>query len=524
MANDLQRLQASPRHAARWQNAQRQFLAGETPAALLAYRELLNRFPGVAQLWFELGMAEMAALEFSAAEQAFHRAETLAPRDSSLLVLLGQQYHRLRRLDLARACYQKAVAVDPRSVHAQLSLAAWLERERRFEEAQACVEACLRDHPADPQALCLRALLLHRLGKNQEAETLLRDLARGTTSDPNVQYTSRQLLGVVLDQLGQYGEALQYLSEAKALMAKLANAGRMLQDYDLADRRRRELLAGLSSEMIRRWRSESAESPGPQKLAFLGGHPRSGTTLLEQILGAHPEVLPFDESEAFAQEIWHPLAPMQSSQPLRLEALDRLSASQRSRLRAHYLKSLLRESAGAPADRILLDKNPSPTAALHLWLRVFPEVKVLVALRDPRDVIISCFFQNLMLTPTNANFLTLERTVKHYRDLMDVWLRLRQLGGFEWLETRYEDLVGNVEAEGRRVTQFLGLVWQPEQASHHLSAAAKFVFSPTYNAAAQPVHARAVGRWHHYADALAPFQQQLAPYCEAFGYSLQETT
>ena len=74
-----------------------------------------------------------------------------------------------------------------------------------------------------------------------------------------------------------------------------------------------------------------------------------------------------------------------------------------------YLKSLLRETQGEPTARVLLDKNPSPTASLHLWLRLFPDSKVLIALRDPRDVLISCFFQNLALTPTNANFLTLER-------------------------------------------------------------------------------------------------------------------
>ena len=90
---------------------------------------------------------------------------------------------------------------------------------------------------------------------------------------------------------------------------------------------------------------------------------------------------------------------------------------------------------------------------------------MIIALRDPRDVIVSCFFQNLRLNATNANFLSLERTAKHYADLMDVWLRLRELGGFDWLESRYEDIVNNLESEGRRVTEFLGLSWHERQAS-----------------------------------------------------------
>ena len=68
-------------------------------------------------------------------------------------------------------------------------------------------------------------------------------------------------------------------------------------------------------------------------------------------------------------------------------------------------------------------------------------------------------FPELPLNLANVNFLSLERTVKYYSDCMDVWLRLRELGGFEWIETRCEDAMANLETEGRRVTGFLGLPW-----------------------------------------------------------------
>ena len=166
-----------------------------------------------------------------------------------------------------------------------------------------------------------------------------------------------------------------------------------------------------------------------------------------------------------------------------------------------------------------MDKNPSPTASLHIWLRIFPELRVIIALRDPRDVIISCFFLNIMLNATNVNFLSLERTAKHYADLMDVWLRLRELGGFQWLETRYEDVVANVEGEGKRVTESLGLSWHPDQARYYETARRKVLFAPTYHDVTQPVYKRAVGRWERYAEALEPIQSRLTPYCRAFGYA-----
>jgi Flp pilus assembly protein TadD len=520
MPPDLAKLQSSPRDAERWQKAQQQLLSGRQSQALPNYRDLARRFPGVVQLWFELGIAAANDLDFALANQAFQHAEQLAPTDASLLVLLGQQYHRLRRADQARGCFERAVAAEPDSVHARLSLVAWFERERRLDDAWQCVEACLVKHPRDAQARCVEALLLHRKGQNTEAETRLRDLIRAGSQDRNVRFSTRHLLAVVLDELGQYSEAIHWLHEAKAEVRQTTNTARLEKDYDQADARRRELLRALTPEMIQRWRQEPPVEPSRHRLAFLGGHPRSGTTLIEQILGAHPGIAAFDEPDAFVQEVWNQLAPMPAAQGLTAPALNGLTPARRAELRHRYFKSLGREATGKPPAEAWLDKNPSPTASLHLWLRVFPELKVIIALRDPRDVVISCFFQNLMLTATNANFLSLERTARHYADLMDVWLRMKELGGFDWIETRYEDVVTGMEAEGKRVTEFLGLAWHPQQAKSHETAARKLLFAPTYNDVTKPVHNRAVGRWRHYAEALAPIQQKLAPYCRAFGYVL----
>jgi tetratricopeptide (TPR) repeat protein len=515
---DLARLEKSPRDLARWQRAQRQLLAGQAAAALPDYRDLTQRFPGVLNLWFELGSAAAGDLDFATASQAFARAEALASANPPVLVMIGQQYHRLRQIDRARASFQRAVQADPSSTHARLSWAAWLERERRLEQAAEQTEACLARNPRDHAALYYRAFLTHRSGRHAEAEALLRDLINGELPDPNVRLSCLHLLGVVLDELGQYAPALEFLLKAKALTRQLNNVAALEQTYDRADRQRRALLAQLTPPMIRRWREEAPVPPPRHRLALLGGHPRSGTTLLEQILGAHPAIRAFDESEAFVSEVGDKLAPPPPAAALTANALHALSSSRRTELRRRYFKSLFREADGEPAAEVILDKNPAPTASLHLWLRVFPESKVLIALRDPRDVIISCFFQNLALTPLNVNFLGLEPTVKHYMDLMDTWLRLRELGGFEWLESRYEDIVGGLEAEGRRATAFLGLEWHTDQAACHEAASRKLIFSPTYGEVTKPVHNRALGRWRHYAAALEPFQQRLAPYCRAFGY------
>jgi tetratricopeptide (TPR) repeat protein len=512
---DLARLEKSPRDIDRWQKAQQQLMAGRAAAVLPVYRELTQRFPGILNLWFELGTAAAGDLDFALARQAFGRAETLAATNPNVLIMLGQQYHRLRLTDCARACYLRAVEADPSSSHARLSLAAWHERERRLDQALEQVEACLARQPKQPAALYYRAFLLHRAGRSVEAENLLRALAQGSLPDPNVKISCFHLLGVVLDELGQYAEALEWLLKAKTVTRQTNPVSALQQSYDKPVHQRRTLLAQLTPEMIRRWGQDAPAQAMPCQLALLGGHPRSGTTLIEQILGAHPAVRAFDESEAFVGEIGDKMTGLTTAR-----ALSALPAASRNELRRRYCKSLFREVEGEPGAAVLLDKNPAPTASLHLWLRVFPESKVLIALRDPRDVILSCFFQNLSpLTPLNANFLSLERTLQHYADLMDTWIRLRELGGFTWMETRYEDVVAGLETEGRRVTEFLGLTWHPDQAAWEESARRKLVYSPTYGEVAKPIHARAIGRWQNYAAALEPSLPRLAKYIEALGYA-----
>ena len=513
---DLAKIQSSPRDLVRWQKAQAQLLGRRFGPALAAYRELARRHPAVAELWFELGNAAAGELDFALANQAYRRAQELSPTRASLLGSIGHQYLGLRQLDDARACFEQAVAAEPDSVDARINLAVWFEKERRLDEAWENIAACLQKHPRDDQARYFRALLLHRKKHDAEAETALRDLIQDRPQYPYVKYAAPHLLGVVLDQLGQYDEAFRWLVTAKAQVRTITDTAALENAYDEGDRRRRVLLAGLTPEMIARWRQEPPASRGNYQIAFLGGHPRSGTTLLEQILDAHPDVLAFDEPAAFLHEVEQQINFVPSGNAA--DQLNQLPASRRTEMRRRYVKSLLREIPGPPTQRVLVDKNPSPTMSLNLWLRVFPELKVIIALRDPRDVVISCFFLNIMLNATNVNFLNLERTAKHYADLMDVWLRMRELGGFDWIESRYEDMVADLEAEGRKVTEFLGRQWHPQQGRFHETARRKVLYAPTYHDVTQPVYQRAVKRWERYAAALAPVQAKLAPYCRAFGY------
>jgi len=152
-------------------------------------------------------------------------------------------------------------------------------------------------------------------------------------------------------------------------------------------------------------------------------------------------------------------------------------------------------------------------------LRLFPEARVLIALRDPRDTIISCFMQYLPLNPNSVCFLTLERTAERYAIDMGVWRKLREIIASPWLEVRYEDTVASLEKETRRALDFLELPWEPEVLNYRERLTTKAVGSPTYEAVKEPLYTRAIGRWKNYQKFLEPCLPTLQPFIEAFGYS-----
>jgi sulfotransferase family protein len=193
--------------------------------------------------------------------------------------------------------------------------------------------------------------------------------------------------------------------------------------------------------------------------------------------------------------------------------IERLAALRERYL--NYMAAALNEPIG---DRIHLDKNPTMTLVLPGFLRLFPETHLLIALRDPRDVVISCFMQYLPLNANSVCFLTLERTAQRYANDMGIWRRLREMIASPWLEVRYEDTVANLEKEARHVLQFLGLSWEPQVLKYRERLSRKAVGSPTYEAVSQPLHTRAIGRWKNYQKFLEPYLPILQPSVDAFGY------
>jgi hypothetical protein len=168
---------------------------------------------------------------------------------------------------------------------------------------------------------------------------------------------------------------------------------------------------------------------------------------------------------------------------------------------------------------MLLDKNPAMTVLLPVINWAYPEMKLLIALRDPRDIILSCYMQRLPLSTISANWLSLNDAADYYVRSMGAWMTVRQSTFSPWLEFRYEDVVAELEREARRILDFLGLPWDEKVLKFYEHAREKMVRSPTYKDVTQPVYHKSVGRWQHYARHFEPILEKLGPFIKEFGYA-----
>jgi len=470
--------------------------------------------PGNSGILLDLGGLYGKRYDYAAAERCFEKAVRIAAKKTEALVAAGQQSRDFGNYAMAERYFQRALAQKD-SPETLVKLAELYERLRRLPEATDLTDRVLRLDGACAPALVLRAKLHRQAGQLNEAEKLLRSFLL-VKSEPAIRAQGWYELGAILDRQGRYDEAMTAFREAKAQLRPLAD--RAIAELQMVRKRLQVMQAGLSAETLHCWFDSAPALTPPRRLALLGGHPRSGTTLLEQVLDSHPDIVSVEETTIFYDDAYMPLTRGLSDDEPMLSVLAAASTGALQQSRAGYFRSAELFLGNPIGRRLLIDKNPSLTFLIPLLIRVFPEIKLLIALRDPRDVVLSCFMQSLPLNQGSSAYLSLESTVAEYTALMGLWQTLAPLVQNPFLEVRYEDMVNDLEPVARRTLDFLGVPWDAHVLGFDEHARQKVVRSPTYADVVNPVYKRAVGRWRNYQKFLEPHLKMLEPFVKAFRY------
>lgn len=442
------------------------------------------------------------------------RLAQIAPRDASVLIEAGQTLERFGLFEQASRLYERALDADAGSIEARVRLASSAERLHRLDQAEVLAGEALRRNPGAHEAALVLARVQRRSGRAGEAEqTLEATLSRAEPADfPGAQLWYE--MAAVLDVQERYAEAAAALVWAKAL---LAERGRILAPAaEDAEYTLRRFVQELTPQRVRQW-IEASAALAPARVSALVGFPRSGTTLLEQVLAAHPFIESVEESQHLSTELvtgFHRAVPGADSLA---QVLDRIALADVRRCRENYLRAMSAHAEGSLGERWLLDKNPIRTLMMPVLRRAVPGAPIVVALRDPRDVVLSNLMQAFEPSAMNLAFLDPARAGAFYALHMGGWLKLREMI-HGWIEVRYEDVVVDPSAQARRVLDLLGLPWHEALDHFQESTSRRAVRSPTYAAVREQVHTRAVHRFEHYADYLAPALPAIEPLVDALGY------
>ncbi|HBK92154.1 MAG TPA: hypothetical protein DDZ68_10835 [Parvularcula sp.] len=514
---------------------------GETQGARQIGAEILAQDPDEPNALQVLGVIAWREGRMDEAREKFERANKAAPDHPPILNSLGVIYRDLGDLPSSRAMLERAAAVQPNFADAWHNLGTTLAA--LGADARAAFEKAISVSPANSVALGKYAHYLeakHELApareyadrtlsidpKNYFALVTLINLAlRVDAADDALSLADRALATAELTPanrailLGKRARALEKLSRYAESFAASAEANSIL--HTARGEKLENLTGPRSPATLQRLEAFARSAPASiwtdraadrgASPVFLVGFPRSGTTMLDQVLSTIDSVCVIEEKENIA-DAWMELLVS----PDGLDKWRNMGPQDAARLVSAYWR---RASAHVPqGGPMVIDKLPLDTALLGIIHFLFPKAKIIFALRDPRDVVLSCFQQMFGLNAAMVQFLDLRMAAAYYDQVMRIGMVWRERLPLEVFEVRYENVVSDFEAEIGALLGFLGLSWSDGLRRFHETARKRTIRTPSATQVIQPLYASAVGKWRNYERELAPVRALLDPWAKRFGY------
>jgi len=512
--------------------AKRAYAGGDKPGAAALARQVLLRAPGEATALQILGVVALDAGDYAGARRHLEASNAARP-NAATFNMIGVAAGRSGDAEAARsafaqagelglvdgwrnlavsergeaqvAAYRRALALAPNDVASHAGLAQALEARHDLAGAKMHANVALRSDATNATARLALARVLMREKDFVGAEAAVAPLLQAPRVGPEQRVLALGLIGDARDRRDDAHGAFQAFTAANQLSLQLhgawLNADERLY-HPASVRRMAELTAALN---ISEWPLVSAHrSP-----VFLVGFPRSGTTLLDQILSSHSKIVCLEESEHFGDALGEVITDR-----ARVWQLESLTSDEITRIRESYWNRVQ-----APDGAIVVDKFPLNIVVLPWIKRVFPDAKIVFALRDPRDVVLSCYQQRFTINAAMAQFLELKRAAAYYDQVMALFQLCRERLGLDLHQARYEDVVGDLEGAARSLSAFLGAPFESAMLNYRETALGREIATPSARQVIEPLYDRSIGRWRRYAAELSPVLPVLTPWASRYGYA-----
>lgn len=440
------------------------------------------------------------------------QAISAAPRHAAAWLERGYVLDALRSDAAARDSYERALAIDLNMAPALGKLADAAAKAGDEVTARTFAGRALALDDLEPAATCALATIEIEARDGVAAERRLSALLRSPIRGDD-RTRALTLLGDALDRQDRTAEAFDTYQQAQAnfrscYAALLSPTAKRPSHRTFVEAIRDQVIATPALAALPTHEPVTGEAA---RHVFLLGYPRSGTTLVENVLASAPDVVALEERDTLAATDDVLVANDGAMPPL-----DTLDPALVTRLRAAYWERV-RQYTGDVAGRTFVDMNPFNGIKLPVIARLFPDARIVIMRRDPRDVVLSCFRINF--TPSSAawSFSDLEETARHYNALMALIEASRERLPLAYHEVRYDQIVANFEPAIHALAGFIGIEWTDAFHSFDRTARKRGVQTASATQVRRGLY-DGRGQWRRYADAMVPVMPVLSPWVERFGF------
>lgn len=518
------------------------FISGELGSALKSYECAIRLNPEFPDVYYSHGNVLQNLGRHNEAISAYEEALRRNPDNFKIYTNMGVSLAQVKRHDEAIAAFQKAVQLNPADVFAHknwtrtligqgrveeaeiillnflstrgddteilLSLARMYERLNNHEQSSILVKKILKKEPLNPAGTRIMASLLRHQDKADEGVALLSRITI-PTYDHVLAMEIHYEFGKLYDRQQEYHKAMQHFALANTLWKKKSTVAKENYLHQIVfTRQKYERQKNRLHDTI----ASSKRTHGSRPF-FQVGFPRSGTTLLANILDTH-QALQVLAEKPMLETVLKKIAAQDTDYPnVLLDMSDE---------KLEYFRNTYWEEArklNISRDLQLIDEHPFNIVHCNLAARLFPDARIIVTLRHPCDVCLSCFMQSFEDNAGMVNFTTLSDTVDLYVEVIGLWLDYEQHLPLPIHRFRYEGLVENFDREMTMIADFLAIPWSDTFRNFNQHAKTKkIITTASYSQVAEPLYSHAKYRWLRYREYMEPYLPALRPFIEAFGY------
>lgn len=478
--------------------------------AIIAFAKTVQLNPSFTAAYFNIGLLSHQLNQYDQAISYYKKS--IASNDQYILAYSGLAALYIDIGDSSQAIhvFENILCINPLHVETLVSLSRIHESLSQLKKAEDYADKALTIQPMNNTAKKSKAKILRRNGNYDEAIKILLTSTSSSEQDSSDILTNAEL-GILFDACHNSDKAYYHFSESNRLMSEKfkSNIFDKRRYIDLIDKlslsfNTKELEFSINS-------STTFKEKSP---VFLVGFPRSGTTLLDQILDSHDDIQVLEELPMIQAVI----KKMQDDLGGYPDGLLSLTDTEIVCLRTIYF-DVINAKPGRNSAAILVDKLPLNIIHIGLILRLFPNAKFIFALRHPCDVVLSCFMQSFTPNESMANFYTLKDSINLYVKIMSLWLRYTESKLMNFHVIKYELLVKNFDKEVKMLLNFLGVEWSNDLRQFDRHAKKRgLINTPSYSQVTQPIYQSSVNRWLRYKQYFEPFIDDIRPYLKCFSY------